>query len=136
MPASTAAILEAAGLKAGVFWLHDFASVCAGFHLLRNDVEDCAGPPPDSAACGICVYGPWRARHMGEHARLFGRLDLTVAAPSRVTLDLWRAASGLTPAATAILPHAQVQERVPRVLGEAVRQRLEDRPRDLLLRGP
>ena len=91
----TAAIVAAAGLKAGVFWLHDFASVCAGFHLLRNDVEDCAAPPPDSAACGICLYGPWRARHTQEHARLFDALDLTVAAPSEVTLDLWTRASGL-----------------------------------------
>ncbi|WP_293676637.1 hypothetical protein [uncultured Phenylobacterium sp.] len=102
----TVAILEAAGLRAGVFWLHDFASVCAGFHLLRNDVQDCAAPPPDSAACGICLYGPWRARHASEHARLFDRLDLTVVSPSQVTLDLWRAASELRAVATAILPHA------------------------------
>ncbi len=87
----TAAIVEAAGLRAGYFWTHDFASLCAGYHLMRNDVEDCAAPPPESAACGICVYGPWRQRHLAEHGRLFDRLDLTVVSPSQPTLDLWRA---------------------------------------------
>ncbi|THD76989.1 MAG: hypothetical protein E7812_13575, partial [Phenylobacterium sp.] len=44
--AETAKILAAVGLTRGFFWLHDFASLCAGFHLLRDDVEDCAAPPP------------------------------------------------------------------------------------------
>ena len=109
----TADILAAAGLRAGTFWLHDFASVCAGFHLLRNDVEDCGGPPADSPACGICVYGPGRARHAAEHARLFARLSLTVAAPSAVTLEHWRATSGLTAVAEHVLPHAALTPRGP-----------------------
>jgi len=105
-PDETADILAAAGLTAGVFWLHDFASLCAGFHLLRNDVEDCSAPPPDSAACRICLYGPWRARHLDGHARLFERLRLTVAAPSQVTLDLWSRAAPFQAVGTAVLPHA------------------------------
>lgn len=99
-------IVEAVGLREGTFWLHDFASLCAGFHLLRNDVQDCAAPPPGSAACGICVYGPWRGRHLAQHARLFERLALTVAAPSQATLDLWKASTTLPAAATVVLPHA------------------------------
>jgi hypothetical protein len=109
----TADLLAAAGLNAGFFWLHDFASLCAGFHLLRNDVEDCSAPPPDSAACGICVYGPWRARHIAEHERLFERLSLTVVSPSQPTLDLWRASSSYPAAAEVILPHARLVERGP-----------------------
>jgi hypothetical protein len=109
----TADILAAVGLTRGVFWLHDFASLCAGFHLLRNDVADCGAPPPGSAACGICVYGPWRQRHLSEHARLFERLELTVAAPSQVTLDLWTGATELRPAAVAVLPHATLVPRQP-----------------------
>jgi hypothetical protein len=106
-------ILAAAGLRAGYFWLHDFASLCAGFHLMRNDVEDCGAPPPDSAACAICVYGDWRARHLLQHGRLFERLDLTVASPSAPTLDLWRA-HGAFPAATAVVhPHLRLVERRP-----------------------
>lgn len=112
-------ILEAAGLSAGVFWLHDFASLCAGFHLLRNDVEDCAAPRSDSAACGICAYGPWRARHVAEHARLFERLSLTVAAPSQATLDLWTRAAPFAAARTVVLPHAELLARGPAPVAEA-----------------
>jgi len=116
-PDETADILAAAGLTEGVFWLHDFASLCAGFHLLRNDVEDCAAPPADSAACGICLYGPYRARHVDGHARLFERLALTVAAPSQATLDLWTRAAPYRAVATAVLPHATLVARGPAPVG-------------------
>jgi hypothetical protein len=107
----TAEILGALGLRSGYFWLHDFSSLCAGYHLLRNDVQDCAAPPLDSAACGICLYGPWRPRHLKEHARLFERLDLTVVSPSAPTLELWRARAGLRAAGEVILPHAVLEPR-------------------------
>lgn len=107
----TIAILQAVGLKAGYFWLHDFASLCAGYHLLRNDVEDCAAPPPESPACGICAYLPMRRRHLDAHGRLFAALDLTVVSPSQSALDLWRA-SWRHPAKDAVvLPHAALVER-------------------------
>jgi hypothetical protein len=109
----TAAIVEAAGLKAGYFWTHDFASLCAGYHLMRNDVEDCGAPPPESAACGICVYGPSRQRHLVEHGRLFDRLDLTVVSPSQPTLDLWRASWSFAAKAEVVLPHAALVDRGP-----------------------
>jgi hypothetical protein len=109
----TAAIVEAAGLKGGYFWLHDFASLCAGFHLMRNDVEDCAAPPPESPACGICVYGPWRARHLAEHERLFQRLSLTVASPSQPTLDLWRSRWDFAAKGAVVVPHARLVDRGP-----------------------
>lgn len=112
-PDEVADILAAVGLNEGVFWLHDFASLCAGFHLLRNDVQDCGAPPAGSPACGICVYGPWRERHLQAHARLFDRLSLTVAAPSQVTLDFWRQATDLPVAATEVLPHAVLQPTSP-----------------------
>lgn len=112
-PDEVADILAAVGLKQGVFWLHDFASLCAGFHLLRNEVEDCAAPPPGSPTCGVCIHGPWRERHTQAHARLFERLSLTVAAPSQVTLDLWRASTDLPAAATVVLPHARLAPKGP-----------------------
>ena len=113
--AETAEILRAAGLREGYFWLHDFASLCAGFHLLRDDVEDCAAPPPGSMACGICVYGPYRQRHLEEHERLFERLSLTVVSPSEPTLALWKAGADYRAVREVVLPHARLVER-----GEAV----------------
>ena len=106
-------IVQAAGIKAGFYWLHDFGSVCAGFHLMRNDVADCAAPPADSPACAICVYGPWRALHVAEHRRLFEALDLTVVAPSQVTLDLWKRASDLPHKTALVRPHATLARPRP-----------------------
>lgn len=102
------AVAKTLGLKAAVFWLHDFASLCAGFHLVRNDVEDCAAPPPDSAACSICDYGTERGRHLEGHRRLFEALDVTVAAPSAVTLDFWRASWDFPVRGAVVLPHAEL----------------------------
>lgn len=109
----TADILAAAGLTAGWFWLHDFASLCSGYHLLRNDVEDCAAPPPDSAACSICAYFPYRMRHLAEHERLFQRLHLTVVSPSQPTLDLWKARWTYPAKGEVVLPHARLLPRGP-----------------------
>jgi hypothetical protein len=109
----TAGIVGAVGLREGFFWLHDFASLCAGYHLLRNDVEDCAAPPPESTACSICTYGPRRARHVVEHERLFEQLSLTVVSPAQTTLDLWKARADYPTAAEVVLPHARLVERGP-----------------------
>jgi hypothetical protein len=121
-PEATADILGAAGLHEGFFWLHDFASLCAGSHLLRNDVEDCAAPPPDSAACGVCAYGPWRRRHLDAHRRLFERMAITVVAPSEATLAFWRASWDFPVRDAVVLPHARLLARNP------VRASPKDRP--------
>ncbi len=110
-PDEVADILAAVGLDRGVFWLHDFASLCAGYHLLRNGVEDCGAPPPGSPACTVCLFGTWRERHTAGHARLFARLRLTVAAPSESTLDLWRRSTDLPAEAAVVLPLAHLNVR-------------------------
>jgi hypothetical protein len=101
----------------GVFWLHDYAGLCAGFHLMRDDVADCGAPPPDSAACGICVYGPHRGRHMEAFRRLFESLSLTVVAPSRSALETWRGAVTLPHAGERVLPHATLVRGRPAPAG-------------------
>ena len=110
-PDEVADVLAAVGLDRGVFWLHDFASLCAGYHLLRNGVEDCGAPTAESPACVVCAFGIWRARHTKGHARLFARLGLTVAAPSQSTLELWRRATDLPAEATVVLPLARLEPR-------------------------
>jgi hypothetical protein len=103
------AILGAAGLEAGFFWLHDFTSLCAGYQLLRNDVQDCGAPAPDSAACGVCLYGPARMPQVAEYEKLFRKLRLTVVSPSQVTLDFWRASWSYPTAAEVVLPHVRLK---------------------------
>ena len=107
-PDATADILKAVGLSVGTFWVHDFASLCAGFHLQRNDIVDCAAPPPDSVACNVCAYGDFRSRHLQGHERLFERLSLTVAAPSQTTLDFWQSRTRLPARSTVVLPLARL----------------------------
>ena len=108
---ATCDILAAVGLNSGTFWLHDFASLCAGVHLQRNDLLDCAAPPADSAACGICHYGAHRSRHTDAHSRLFSRLSLTVVAPSQTTLNFWRDRTALKPHDTLVRPLASLVSR-------------------------
>lgn len=105
------AIAAAAGLEEGVFWLHDYASLCAGFNLLRNGVEDCGAPPPDSAACAVCVFGPARARHLEAHDKLFRRLRLTVVSPAASTLAFWQAGWDFPTAGAVVHPHATLRPR-------------------------
>ena len=109
-PAAIEAVLRAGGFRRGVFWLHDFASLCAGVHLMRDDLADCGAPPADSAACGVCLYGPRRALHAGGHRRLFEAFDLSVLSPSQSALDLWRRASDLGDVSARVLPHATLGE--------------------------
>ena len=107
-PAAVEALLRAGGFDHGVFWLHDFASLCAGVHLMRDDLVDCGAPPAASAACGVCLYGPRRALHADAHRRLIAAFGLEVLAPSQVALDLWRRASGMTDVPARVLPHADL----------------------------
>ena len=102
------AILEAANLREGFFWLHDFTSLCAGYQLLRNDVQDCGAPAPDSAACGVCLYRPARRPQVAAHEKLFRRLRLTVISPSQTTLDFWRASCSYPTAGEVVLPHVSL----------------------------
>lgn len=104
-------LLAAARLTAGFFWIHDFGSLCDGYHLMRNDVADCGAPPPDSPACSVCVYGPQRRPQIAAHERLFDSLKLTAVAPSQAAMDTWRAGWRFRTAGEIVLPHATLSPR-------------------------
>lgn len=106
------AILAATRLTKGFFWLHDFTSLCAGVHLMRDDVADCGAPPVGSPACGVCIYGPHRAAHIDAHLALFHALDLTVVAPSQSTYETWRPATAAPADQPFVIhPHARLIPR-------------------------
>lgn len=112
-------IVRAGGMNAGYFWLHDMGALCAGVHLMRNDIENCGAPPQGSPACNICVYGAARAAHVREHELLFSRLDLTVASPSQVALQTWLDGGDLGARDAVVLPHATlVPSEAPQPAGE------------------
>ncbi|MCA6237563.1 MAG: hypothetical protein IM651_07245, partial [Phenylobacterium sp.] len=110
-PAAVEGVLRAGGFARGVFWLHDFASLCAGFNLMRDDLAACGAPPAGSAACGVCLYGPRRAFHAEGHRRLFEAFEIAVLSPSSIALEIWRKGGGVSPTDARSLPLA--------VLGEA-----------------
>ncbi|MFZ2870734.1 hypothetical protein [Zavarzinia sp.] len=81
--------------RRSVFWLHDYSSLCEGFNLLRNDLEHCGAPPPDSQVCRVCVYGASRRKHLAALGRLFETCRFDVLSPSKFTLDLWKSRTAL-----------------------------------------
>ena len=107
----TADLLAALGMTQGVFWLHDYASLCAGYALMRDDVAFCGAPSPDSTACEICSYGRRRRVQLPAHVEMMQRFALTVVAPSAVALDLWKTRFPVLPAAAVVHPHARLEPR-------------------------
>lgn len=105
------AVLRAMNAREGFFWIHDFASVCAHYALMRNDVAFCGAPPPDSPACSVCLYGRRRRIHLAEHGRFFQTFAMTVLAPSQAALDLWLSSFPVKPAAAKVHPHAKLRKR-------------------------
>ncbi len=106
----------AAALEPGasLFWLHDYASLCEGYNLLRDDAVFCHAPPPASAACGICVHGPTRGAYLAALGRLFGAIGFHVIAPSRAALDLWLGATTLPFLTARVRENAAFQPGAPR----------------------
>lgn len=108
------------------YWLHDYSSICAGFNLLRNDLEFCNAPPVNSMVCRVCVCGPGRSAHLSEMSSIFAACNFTVLAPSQYTLDLWRAKSNLPSARSDVHWHWHLKEGLPpkgkRARRAAVRQ--------------
>lgn len=113
-PDDVLAIVRALGQARGFFWLHDYASLCAGYTLLRNNVQDCGAPPPSSAACSICEFGPHRERHLRGHQALFQQLDLTLVSPSAGALAFWRERSAASALSSLVHPPAHLIPRQQR----------------------
>lgn len=118
-------LLASLGMTSGFFWLHDFASLCAGYALMRNDVAFCGGPSPDSTACEICSYGRRRRIQLPAHVAFFQRFALTAIAPSQVALNLWRSRFPIRAAGEVVHPHARLE---PRLVQPPVKPSARKRP--------
>ena len=91
---------------ASVFWANDYEAVCPGYNLLRNGVEFCGAPPPDSMACRVCVHGPARAGHLLQMEALFAAVPMHVVAPSEAALHIWQAGARLPYASAQVHEYA------------------------------
>jgi glycosyltransferase involved in cell wall biosynthesis len=110
--ASLAALAAALRPQQSYFWLHDYASLCEGFNLLRNELSYCHAPPVGSMACRVCIHGDNRAAYLEAVHRLFVAVPFHVLAPSRATLEIWLLA-GAMPWQTALV-HANARLGAPR----------------------
>ena len=97
------------------FWLHDYASLCSGYNLLRNDVAFCGAPPEHSMACRICVYGEGRAAYRAEIAALFSQVAFDILAPSEAALTTWRNGANLAWRSLRVHPNALLRPPRQRV---------------------
>lgn len=112
---AVASIIKAFRPRDGVFWLHDFGSLCASHTLRRNGIESCGAPPPTSTACEICSFGLRRPYVLAATRNLLEELGPLVVAPSQTALDLWSARFPEANARrTLCLPHAKLAARPPR----------------------
>jgi len=98
-------IIEVFNPLKSYYWVHDFSGICAGYNLLRNGVEYCAAPPPDSVACGICVFNPARMHNAPLIDDIFQVARFTIVSPSAVALDVWRAGSRTRSGSAIVQPH-------------------------------
>jgi len=97
------------GARESFFWLHDYASVCAGYNLLRDDVAFCGLPAPASNACMVCVYGDSRVDYLRRIHRFFEAVPFTVVAPSAAALAVWRAGPALPHGRAVVHPHCRLE---------------------------
>jgi len=106
-PVAVRRIIGAAKPAKTYFWIHDYASICANFNLLRNDVQFCGPPTQESQACMVCRYGVRRARQFSTHERLLQELRAEIIAPSETALAVWRREWPHTPVSH-VLPHCSL----------------------------
>lgn len=100
--------LSEAAATRPIVWVHDFFTLCPNYALMRNDILFCGGPPPSSAACGVCSSGADRVAHLPRVRAFFEACKPSVLAPSAVALDVWCRRGGLSYSEAEILPLARL----------------------------
>lgn len=92
------------------FWLHDYASLCTGYNLLRNQIDYCGAPPLDSVACSLCIFGQERHRRVKQMKALFDRISFHVLSPSQIALDIWLKSFDGVWSEASVVPHGTLVE--------------------------
>jgi len=103
------AILEAAGAKAGHWWIHDFAPLYNNYKLMRNDVAYDGMPKPGTMAWQLCEYARADFSHRDLCIPLFEKFSITLLAPSQSALDIWNKADVLQPVSSQVIEHCTLR---------------------------
>ena len=105
-------LLEAVHPPAVRFFLHDYASICPQFNLLRNDEDYCGGSSdPAAPVCQDCKHGPRRRDYFPLFQSLFERWEVEMIAPSQTAADVWRGAFPQHRDLVRVVPHLIVAEQ-------------------------
>jgi hypothetical protein len=104
-------IAKSASALKGWFWIHDFASLCAGFNLMRNDVQYCDAPDEQSGGCLICKYSFHRKGNSVAYSKVLSTLDLTPVAPSKSALEIWSKKFPNLKSVSRVHPHCQLKNK-------------------------
>lgn len=115
-------IIEKARPTEVFFWVHDFASLCTSYTLMRNDVKYCAAPALQSTSCQICIYGQSRVSQYQQHSAFLKRFNVKTLAPSRSAADIWRTGFPDLPPAS-VLPHCYLRDKASEKLKQTPRRR-------------
>ncbi len=121
-------LVQASGDRRPIVWIHDFFTICPSYTLMRNDVEFCGGPQPDSAGCTICSYGGDRSSHLTRMRAFFQATQPSVLAPSAVALDLWHRLGGFAYSESELRPIARL------IAAQSMLGNFTDNPSDRPLR--
>lgn len=105
-PSDLVSYANAMAARTRIVWLHDYGALCEGFNLLRNGVEYCGAPPPDSHACMVCLHGAERVAYLRRVRQLFAGLNPILAAPSNSAMALFEARSDLPHLRRVVHPNA------------------------------
>jgi glycosyltransferase involved in cell wall biosynthesis len=97
--------------------------MCAGFTLLRNNIEFCGAPSADSLTCRVCIYGESRKRHLLAVEILFQEISFDVVAPSRSALEVWTGGSKLPHRSSQVVEHCYIEHHSERVSIDTESQR-------------
>lgn len=104
-------LIEALAIDRAYYWIHDYHAVCTGWNLMRNDIEFCGAPPPDSPACSLCTYGDTRRLQAELCGKLLAGIGATVVAPAAGTLALWKSGAAFEPADELVISHCELVPR-------------------------
>lgn len=94
-------------------WLHDYFGICPSATLLRNKIDPCSAPPPDSPGCSICVFGEERRRHLPRFRLLLERVPFKLVAPSQFMAERWKLYFGNDQLEISVQENGMLSQRRP-----------------------
>ncbi|MBS3735241.1 MAG: hypothetical protein KGY99_10005 [Phycisphaerae bacterium] len=103
-------LLDVLGPPVTRVYLHDYATACPQFNLLRNGEQFCGGSDRlDGPLCGECRHRKRRGKTFPAFAELFARRQMEFVAPSEAAAAVWKACFPQQADRLRVVPHQLVR---------------------------